>query len=279
MNVNLIEEYRKTASGRELFFRAWDVESPKLVIALVHGVGEHSGRYQHVADFFNARGISVYAFDEQGHGLTRGKKGHSLGIDSMMDDIEALLGWVMTEHPDVPVILYGHSGGGNQVLTYAIKRGHHIDGVIATAPQIRLAFEPPAFLLALGCLMRKIYPAFTQSNQLDLKFLSTDTSVIDAYKADPLVHDKVSSAFALGLIDTSEELDHFKGTFPKSLLLMHGAEDGITSSAASQDFANRVSGDITLKIWDGMYHEIHNEVEKEKVLAFEMQWIGKHFKV
>ncbi len=253
--------------------RHWPVEKPKAVISLVHGFGEHIGRYEHVAAYFNERNTAVIGYDRSGHGLSEGKRGHTKNYAVLLDEIGELIRQTRGRYPGVPLVLYGHSQGGNLALNYALRREAGLSGIVATGPWIKLAFEPSGFLVFLGKLTRMIYPAFSQPNNLNADHLSTDAEVGKAYVADPLVHNRVTSETGLSMIESGAYLDQYKGPFPCPLLLMHGGADQITSPEATRDFASRLEGDVTLKIWDGLYHEIHNEYRQAEVLDAIWSWM------
>ena len=155
----------------------------KAVIALVHGFGEHCERYHHVADFYGENGYAMTSYDHRGHGKTGGKRGHTPNYDALLDGIDDLLKYTAEKHPGKPIILYGHSMGGNLVLNYMLRRKPNVKAVVATAPWIKLGFEPPAFLITLGKITRRLVPGFTQDNGLDSTQLSRDTEVAKAYDA------------------------------------------------------------------------------------------------
>jgi alpha-beta hydrolase superfamily lysophospholipase len=252
-----------------------DVASAAMV--LVHGLGEHSGRYDHVCDFFNKAGISVYAYDQRGHGRSEGKRGYVPDFQSLLTDLDMVLGHVRLENPDIPLFLYGHSMGGCVVLSYLIHHNPNLSGVVVTGAFIKLALKPNPFVLALGKLMNKIYPAFTQSNQVNPNFISRDKNVVNAYIADPLVHNKLSSALGIALLEQGEMLSEYKGKIAVPLLLNHGTADHLTSAEGSIIFAKNTSGEIKLKLWEGLYHEIHNEPEKYEVLDYTLNWMKNYF--
>jgi alpha-beta hydrolase superfamily lysophospholipase len=261
--------------GHSLFSRIWATPDSKAVIALIHGFGEHSGRYTHVADFFNKNGYSVFALDNRGHGQSGGKRGHAPTYDSYMDDIEVFLNHVATQSAGKPVFLYGHSMGGNLVLNYVIRRQPALKGVIATGPWVQLAFEPKPILVTIGKLMRSIFPSFSQDSGLNQTHISKDTAVVEAYKNDPLVHGKITASASLSLLEAGEFLNNYTGEMPISMLIMHGDEDLLTSQPASEAFAKRVSGPVTYKKWEGMYHEIHNEPQQLEVFNYTLGWLER----
>lgn len=256
------------------YAQSWPVEAPKAAIALVHGFGEHIGRYEHVARFFNGLGYSFFGFDMRGHGQSGGPRGHAPSMNTLFEDITRFLAEVGQRADGVPIILYGHSMGGGLVLAYSLKHNPGVKAVLATSPWIQLAFQPPAFMVFLGRLTRFLAPSFSQPNNLNPEHLSHDPEVVKGYIADPLVVTKISSANGIGMLELGNWLNNYQGTFPKPLLLMHGLEDHITSPKASAAFSERVKGDITLQVFPEGYHELHNEPFKEEVLDVMGKWVN-----
>jgi alpha-beta hydrolase superfamily lysophospholipase len=162
------------------------------------------------------------------------------------------------------------------VLNYALRRKPDLNGVIATGPWLELAFQPPAAQVRLGRLMNGIAPGFTQHSKLDTTGLSHDQTVVSAYENDPLVHDKISARLFVAVYESGLWALEHAAEFPLPLLLMNGAADPITSAKASREFAERAGDKVTLKVWDGLYHEIHNEPEKVEVFEVMLDWLGKH---
>ena len=266
----------KTTDGLKIYGTHWPVTTPRAVIALVHGLGEHINRYVHLAAFFNKNDIALIGYDRRGHCQSEGKRGHTPNVEAFLDEIQTLLEKTEAYYPGIPVFLYGHSMGGNLVLTYALRRELKAIGLISTAPHIRLGFEPPANLVAFGKVIRKIHPAFTQSNGLKVEHISSDPQVVQRYIDDPLVHDRITSATGIGMLEAAKWLDNYTGKIPLPALLMHGEADQITSPEGSELFAKRVEGDIKLKIWPGLYHEIHNEKEQAEVFRFTLNWMNQY---
>jgi alpha-beta hydrolase superfamily lysophospholipase len=192
-----------------------------------------------------------------------------------MKDISSLLEIVNKQFSQLPSFLYGHSLGGNLVLNYVLRRRSHLKGVIATDPWLRLAFEPPRFKIILAQITNCIWPSFSQKNGLDTKFLSRDSEVVHAYENDPLVHGHISSRMFIGIYQSGYWALEHASEFSLPLLLMHGGDDKIISVKASHEFANTKIKNCNLKIWDGFYHEIHNEPEKEEVFKFLIDWLDK----
>lgn len=266
----------KTFDGLQLFGQSWQPENqPQAVVCLVHGIGEHSGRYTHVADVLTQAGYVLFAFDLRGHGKSKGPRGHTLSYEALMNDISSLLEVVNKQFPQLPSFLYGHSLGGNLALNYVLRRQPQFKGVIVTGPWLRLAFEPPAFKIILGKITNRFSPAFSQKSGLDIKVLSHDPEVVHAYENDPLVHDHISARMFIGIYQSGQWALEHASEFSLPLLLMHGGVDKIVSVEAGRKFAGKIKENCTLKIWDGLYHEIHNEPGKEEVFKFLIGWLNK----
>jgi acylglycerol lipase len=166
--------------------------------------------------------------------------------------------------------------GGNLVINYALRRKPDLRGVIATGPWLKLALELPIAQVTMAKLMSRIAPGFVLHSPVDPATLSHDQAVAHAFKNDPLVHDKISAGLLMAIHDSGLWALEHATEFPLPLLLMHGAADPITSAKASQEFANKAGEKVTLKLWDGMFHEIHNEPGQAQVFAFMLDWLGKH---
>lgn len=251
----------------------WPVDQPVAVVGIVHGLGEHAGRYAHLAAWLNAHQVAVVAYDRRGHGQSEGKRGHTTHFDAFLDEIAQLLVAMEMRCPEAPAFLYGHSMGGNLLLNYLIQRHPKLYGAVVTGPHIRLSFQPSPITVALGKLMRGIFPGFTQNNGLDVQQISSDPAVVKAYIDDPLVHDRLTAITGIGMLEAAAALDRFSGRISVPLLLMHGGADGLTSPDATRAFAARVQGQVSCKIWDGLYHEIHNEPQQEEVFVFVWHWM------
>lgn len=262
----------KTADNLDLYIKSWNCQNPIAQIILIHGLGEHINRYEHVAEFYNQRSISLVGIDLRGHGRSAGKKGYTPSYEHLLNDIELFI----TEYskPDLPKILYGHSMGGNLVLNYLTIRSDDFKASIVTAPWIKLFKEPgPAIKMAAKCL--NFIGGFSNGNKLDSSVLATDPEVGLTYDSDEYVHDRIHSKLALGVMNAGEFLLNTSKNITCPLLIMHGDQDKITSNAASRKFAERHKGEIHFKNWPGLYHEIHNGLQKEAVLKYSFDWIEK----
>jgi alpha-beta hydrolase superfamily lysophospholipase len=262
-----------------MYTKGWGPEKkPKAVICLMHGLGEHIGRYKHVGEALTQAGYALLGFDLRGHGNSAGPRGHSPSYEALMDDIAAFLDQAAERFPKLPYFLYGHSLGGNLVLNYTLRRKPKLAGVIATGPWLKLAFEPPAMKVKLGRVMDKIAPGFTQASGLETAALSHDPKVVRAYEKDPLVHDKISARLFVAIYESGQWALAHAAKFPLPLLLMHGSADRLCSAEATRQFAKTAGKNVTLDVWEGWYHEIHNEPEQSKVFKVMTKWLDEQLR-
>ena len=272
--MNHFETTWQAIDGLQLYAQGWEPEEePVGVVCLVHGLGEHSGRYAHLAAFLNRAGYALMSFDLRGHGKSGGPRGHTPSIESFMNDIDLLMQTAVGRYPGKPRFLYGHSLGGILVLNYALRRKPQVAGVIATCAGLRTALEEQTAKVAFAKAMGTVLPSLSMPSGLDASMISRDPEVVRIYQADPLVHDRATLGMARNLMQAIPWAFEHAREFDAPLLLMHGTGDQIAFAKGSQEFANLAACDCTLKLWDGLYHEIHNEPEKDQVFAFFMEWM------
>ena len=263
--------------GTKLFAQGWTVENPKSVLCIVHGFAEHGGRYARPAAFFNEQGISVFAIDQFGHGKTEGTRGYSPSYEATLDSVDKLIAEAKSLSGNAPVFLWGHSMGGNVVVNYLLRRKPAIRGAIASAPWLRLGFEPPKFKIMLAKFMKNIYPKFPEKANLDTSHLSRDKEEVKKYDNDPLVHNQATAGTFFETFDAGYWAIEHAEALSNDLFLFHGTEDKLISPHGSSDFAkNAPKNHLTFKLYDGFYHELHNEpeVDRTRVLNDMLQWIN-----
>jgi len=270
----------KTKDGLNLYAKEWKPEGKvKASIALVHGLGEHIGRYEHVAEAFTAAGYAMIGFDLRGHGKSDGVRGYSTSNPAVMSDISLCIQSAKDHFPGVPTFLYGHSLGGNLVLYYALTQKPELKGVIATSPGLATAKPLPASLTLMSKILSKVAPTTKIANGLDLAGLSRDPSVAEKYKADPLVHPFISPRLAVDMFANGDYIVQHAAEFPLPLLLMQGTNDILVNPAKTKEFALAAPlSKITYKEWPGYYHELHNEPEKADVLKTMIGWLDQEMK-
>ena len=269
------ESELRTRDGLRLHARCWKgAGEPRGAVCLVHGLGEHGGRYDRLAEALTGAGYSLLAADLRGHGRSEGLRGHIGSYEHLMDDIELLLAETALNCPGVPRFLYGQSMGGNLAVNYALRRRPALGGVIASSPMLRMAFTPPRWKSVMGKYLRLLLPALPLGNEIRADDLSRDLAVVDAYRRDPLVHGRLTVRFYDVLLAGEWAIDN-AGLLSTPLLLMHGDADRITSHQASDEFAGRAGGLCTFKVWEGFRHELHNEPGGDRVHRFVVEWMGR----
>jgi alpha-beta hydrolase superfamily lysophospholipase len=278
MNMDNKHDSFVTADGRNMFFQNWSPSGdPEMVIALVHGLGEHSGRYRHWAEKFCGAMIAFAAFDLRGHGLSEGRRGSIPSMDVALSDIGLFLEKVATIFPGIPLVLYGHSLGGNLAVNYVIEMHSNLAGLIITSPWLKLSMPVPGYKMILASLAGSLVPSILQPNGLNPGYLSRDKNMVDQYKSDPHVHDRISAGLFLLASRGGEKALSMAGRISIPVLLMHGTADAITSPEGSKTFSDNSGNNLTIRLWDGFYHELHHEPEKDVVFSFITGWLGKNF--
>ena len=262
------------AQGLKFYSKGWEPDAhPKAAVALVHGLGDHIGRYEHVGAAFSNAGYALMGFDLRGHGRSGGPRGHTPSAEAYLQDIDRLLQHVRERYPGLPVFLYGHSLGGILALYYTLRRKPELAGVIASGPALHSGLEQQPVKVALAKLLGGLAPTLSFASGLDTSKLSHDPDVEKTYVADPLVHDKTSAGFGKIMLGVNRWTLEHAAEFPVPLLLSHGAQDAIAFPSSSREFAAAAGDKATLLIWDGMYHETHNELAKADVLKALIQWM------
>ena len=261
---------RTTSDGVVLYLQGWQSEVPaKAVVCLVHGLGEHSGRYVHLGAALNSAGYHLMAFDLRGHGKTLGKRGDLPSYEVVNKDVSLLLAEATSRYPNLPQILYGHSLGGMVVLYYCLRLKPRLTGVVVTAPGMETALKEQKNKIRMVKLLGPVMPGMMMTTGLDAKTISRDPAVVERYQKDLMVHDQATLGLAKYSLDAIQFIYENAKSWDLPLLLMHGSEDRLSYSEGSTKFAEKVDPRFcTLRIWEGLSHELHNEPEKEEVFAY-----------
>ncbi len=266
------------------YTHSWECRGQaRAALAIVHGFGEHGGRYEDLAGFLADRGVDVAAADLRGHGRSPGRRGHVRRWSDYRDDVEALLGRLSRQHPELPLFLYGHSMGALVVLEYAIRRPVGLAGLVSSAvPLVPTNVASPSKIAAANLLSR-LWPSFPMRLRLDTSALSRDPAVVRAYEEDPLVHDRGTARWGVEVMAVTRWISDNGGELSVPLLLIHGAADRIASPAGSRQLhdmlggASSVEGEATstLRVYDDAFHEPHNDLDRESVWADIAIWIDE----
>ncbi len=261
-----------SSDGTELFGYSWPADRPKAVMSLVHGFGEHAGRYADMAAFLNGQGVSVVALDLRGHGRSEGKRGVSRGMGDYRADLNALLEKSRALYPGLPHIVYGHSMGGGIVLHYGFQPGQDIRGMIASAPLIMPADPVPGHLRLIVKFIKMFLPNGAMSQPIDGTKVSSLPQEQKAYEQDPLNHGRMGFGTAVGIIEAGEDTARKAARWSLPLLLMHAKGDQLTRFSASEAFAS-VAKNVTFKAYDNVEHEMHNDVTRPEIYAAMAEFI------
>lgn len=261
---------------------AWDLENPRFVMCIIHGLGELAGRYDRMNGYLAKSGIASVSMDLKGHGLSGGTRGHCAPREGILEDVDRLIDTARQKYPDVPLILYGHSLGGNIALDYK-HRGRLNDVPVAyviSAPWLVLKETPAPMLRKMVFFLSRIAPSLTIKSAIDERILGHPDTV-KPYHDNPLVHDKISMLAAREGLEIGEaivagSLEDNGGAKGKPWLLMHGTDDRICDFKGSKALYERAPEDCTFVPWEGLFHEIHNGNETstgEEVILKMIDWI------
>jgi alpha-beta hydrolase superfamily lysophospholipase len=264
----------ETRPGEERFAREWRPVGASLgAIVLIHGLSDHTGRFDHVGRFFAGKGFEVHGLDLKGNGMSPGKRGDFSSYEEVLDDIGFFLEKVRETRPELHCFLYGQSMGGNIVLNYGIRRKPAIAGIIASSPWLRLANPPGKIQEFIGGALRRINPALARPNGIDPADLSHDQAVAQSYSTDPLVHRLITLRTYACIKAAGQYALLHSGQLGCPTLVMHGTGDRITSQEASSEFFRNAPGGTTLRLWQGLRHELHNEPAREEVFGYMLKWM------
>jgi alpha-beta hydrolase superfamily lysophospholipase len=270
------EEYEWLAQDKkQVYAQSWLPDGQmKGIICLVHGLGEHSGRYARWAGQFVPSGYGMLASDLPGHGRTKGRKAYVESYLALLAHVDLVLEKAEKRFPGVPRILYGHSMGGNIAINYVISKNAQVRALIASSPWLRLTFRVSPLELALGRFMNRFLPRVRFKRKgTNAERLSHDPEHWADVRSDPLNHRMVTGRYFWIIHQYGEYAMNHAGRISMPVLLMHGSEDEITSPEASEDFAAGCGEKAHIRIWDGFYHELHWEFEYEDVAKYIIGWL------
>lgn len=267
------EDRYPTSGGLTIFYRAWRPETAaKAVVVIVPGFNSHSGYYEWAADRLVAAGLAVYALDLRGRGRSDGERFYIEHLSDYTDDVDGLFAIVRDKEPGLPIYLFGHSAGGVVSCVYTLEHQADIAGLICAS----FAFQVPAPDFAIAALKGLSHLA-PHAHVLHLKneFFSRDSKAVAAMDADPLVaHETQPTRTVAELARADDRLKASFGEFTLPVFILHGTEDKATRPSGSQFFFDHASSsDKTLKLYDGHYHDMLNDVGKEMVMDDIVGWI------
>lgn len=277
-NMGTLEWNWHTNDGLKIYSKAWEPDGPpKAVVCLVHGVGEHIGRYEADGLALNEAGYVMAGFDQRGFGRSQGQRGHTPSLEAYFDDIQAFLGEVASRYPGLPQFLYGHSMGAVLVVGFTSVRQPAVRGVIATALHLKTALTEQKFKVFLSNLLGSLVPTLTIESGVDGHQITRDPQAALDGATDPLCHPKITTSWGKSMLKGVALVGAGAPTFPLPLLLMHGTQDEIAYPISSRIFAEAApAGRVTLKMWEGFRHELHTDPDKAEVFKTMIDWLDCH---
>ncbi|MFW2336374.1 alpha/beta hydrolase [Ilumatobacter sp.] len=261
--------------GLTIFRRSWLPDGdPRAAVMLVHGLGEHSGRYAHVADRLTASGYAVHALDHRGHGRSEGKRVYVKSYDEFMADLIQFRALVERSHPGLPVVALGHSMGGNLVMGHVLDHQDGLAGMVLSGPALKAGDELSPAKVTIFKAVAKIAPGLRPEG-LDAEAISRDPAVVAAYQADPLVFTgKISAGLGAALLDAMDTFPARYASLSLPILLLHGSEDRLTNIEGTRELEREATNAaVTAHYYDGLYHEVFNEPEQDRVLDDLVAWL------
>lgn len=271
-----LETSYTTHDGLKLYLQAWMPESPKASLLLVHGLGEHSGRYAPMVERLLESGVAVFTFDGRGHGKSVDGKPDAFfaSYRDYLEDIDRLYEKVVGYFPSIPSFLFGHSMGGGLVAAYVIDYQPKAVGVILSSPAIKEAEGTSKLLIAVSGLISKWLPRL-KALKLDATQISRIPAEVQAYLTDPLNYiQPIPARTAHEVYQMMQSIQAKAASFELPVLVVHGTADGLTNPKGSELFMGKAqSEDKTLKLFPGAYHELIHDLESEEMIQTVVEWI------
>jgi len=246
----------------------------KAVLYMVHGLGQYQDTYCDMCCFLLECGYAVVTYDLRGHGDSPGARGHIVSLEQQCLDINALLQGTDKLLPDTPRFIYGHSFGGAVALNYILKNPEQFHGAILAPPFIRSAKKIPQWKLVLGSVLGDIWPTATVGTGIDMHDITRDSLHNVRDSEDPVSHSYVTAAYLEVFQAGNWALE--EAVLATPVLIMHGTEDKVACIEASRELFRNSNGFAELKEWEGQYHELHHDLDKEQIFTYAFKWIEKH---
>lgn len=267
-----------TPGGETLALRRLPAPGPaRAVVVMVHGLGEHAGRYHGLAEYLHEWGFAVWAHDHYGHGESSGPRGGLPSELRLVDDLALVIDDARRENPGLPLALLGHSLGGLVAASLVARGVRQVDALVLSSPGLDPGLS--GFQKMLLAVLPRIAPGLRVGNGLDDNFLSHDPAVVQAYRDDPLTHDRIGGRLARFLAYEGQTVLQQATDWPVPTLLLYAGDDRLVRPAASRAFASAAApgGKVEVHCFDSLYHEIFNELEAEPVFEALQRWLNRRF--
>jgi alpha-beta hydrolase superfamily lysophospholipase len=269
----------RAPDGETLVLNEWPLScglAERAVVVLVHGIGEHAGRYRHVAERLNDWGFAVRAADHYGHGASSGPRGGLPSVMRLVDDLALVVDDTRRAHPGVPLVLLGHSLGGLVAASFVARAVRKVDALVLSSPGLDPGLG--AFQKLMIALLSRVAPDLRVGNGLDDAYLSHDPAVVRAYRDDPLCHDRIGARLARFLADEGAVVQAAAPQWQVPTLLIYAGDDRLVKPAASHAFAAAAPASVlSATCFPALYHEIFNERDTTPVFGTLRRWLDERF--
>lgn len=269
----------KSKDGTELFLHHWPKAQPRASVVIVHGYGEHAGRYAELAGALNDAGFSVLSADNRGHGKSQGRRGYVERFPEYLDDLDVVLAEADRLTPGVPRLLIGHSMGGLIALLHAIDRQARHAGVVLSSPFLRVKLAVPAWKVLAAKAASRLYPALALPSGLSGSNVARDPDIARLYDTDPLNLTAATARWYTESLLAQDRVFNEASTFVLPVLVMHGEADAVADPVRTAEVFPRLgSTDKTLELLTGAYHEIFNEApaDRKRIVSRTIEWLNAH---
>ncbi len=273
------EGYWATPDSEQIYWQCWHDPACEArgTVGLMHGYGEHSARYGHVAVALVRSGYNVMAIDARGHGRSTGRRGFVRRFSRYADDLSMLKRRALDRWPDAPLFMLGHSNGGLTTLRYALRKPEGVQGFIVTSPLCRVAVEVSPVKSALGRLTSRMVPTLSLPSDLDANDLSHLEGVVDAYRKDPLVFDIANARWFTEMENAFDDLEARADSLDQPFFFLVAGDDRIVDPGPTESLFHRLASlDRELEVFPDLYHEILNERPWRTILQRIILWMERH---
>lgn len=262
----------ESADGTKLAYRAWP-KPGKVALAVVHGLGEHAGRYERFADGMARHGMGTYALDLRGHGKSPGQRGHVDSWSQWTDDVSAFVSHIESI-AGADVVPVGHSFGGVALLSTVLAgKLPKTRRFVVSSPALKLKLAVAGWKLTFGPIASKIVPRLALANEIDPKTVSRIPEVVEAYKNDPLVHNKISTRMGAEWQDATRDILSRAGQIKVPFLILAGTDDALIDPAGSRELHERAKSMSELRMLEGRFHEPFNDLGSDQVFQLIADWL------
>jgi acylglycerol lipase len=265
----------ESADGIKIAYRAWPRAGTQITFAVVHGLGDHAGRYERFARGMANHGMGTFAVDLRGHGMSPGQRGHVDSWSQWTDDVSAFVKHVAAV-ADSEVVPLGHSFGGAALLSTVLAgKLPSTRRFVVSSPALKLKVVVPAWKMKLATVASRLMPRLAMGNEVDPKSISRIPDVVEAYRTDPLVHSKISSRLGIEFLAATKHILDHAGEIKIPFLILAGTDDRLVDPLGSEELHDRSTSMSELRLLEGRYHEPFNDRDNEEVFTLITNWPAK----